>query len=348
MLLVGFVNQVYTPRLCLGIVDSSTTEFRWVVNDSIVDASGDVRGVNGLFRIGGHTIVGYQSDPTRMVVLDDEFRVVSSFDVPGLKDTHSFAPHDGKLLAASSRTDEIYALRLGEQFQLLDAACWWRHPQNKSGQDEHHVNSVAVHNGEVLATWLGRKQPGGWSKTVDGCLFNFSRQQPMMTGVHHPHTAYSLDGTWMLCESGTGTLICEGRRLPLGGYVRGMTHDEQHLYVAVSGRRLVSRSEGTLNVPPAATLEETKSAVLVVDRRTFQPVKRIDLGRFGTEIYDLAALERNSFPDWMRPADPVELKIRHLEFRAMELEAALRTSQACTPAGWLRGARKSIARMLGK
>lgn len=348
-LLVGFVNQFYTPKLCLGLLDPQSERFTWVMDEKFMRLTSGVRGVNGLIRLGDRIVVGYQSDPTLIAVLDSRLQIAAHVEVPRLKDTHSFAPLNGELLAASSRTDEIYALRFDESFNLLQTTLWWRHPDNVSAGDEHHVNSVAVHNGAVLASCLGQKQPGGWSQTVNGQLFNISHGTTLLEGVHHPHTAYSLDGRWLLCESGTGCLIAEdGSKTYIGGYLRGLAHDDEHLYVAASGRRLISRSEGTLNLAPTATLHEAKSAIHVLKRNTFQLVKTVDLGFFGTEIYDLAVVDFNSLPEFMSETDPLELKIRHLEMRVMELESNVQRYAARTFRGLLRATRRRLAAWTGR
>ena len=86
----------------------------------------------------------------------------------------------------------------------------------------------------------------------------------------------------------------------------------------------------------------------MVDRSTLAVRKRIDLGRYGTEIYDLAVLENVELPDAIRSVDPVELKVRHLEWRAMELEAHLRRAEKNSPAGWIKALRRQVNRLLGR
>ena len=321
-LLVGFVNKFYSPELSIGLLDMNSERFAWPSSSDLKDACTGAKGVNGICRYRDHWLIGLQSSPTRLLVLDDQLGLRSTIHLPDVVDLHSIVPYEGGLLTVSTGTDTVFKIELSESLDLIAITPWWS--ATNDPVDSHHVNSVGVSAGRVLLTMFGPKQPGGWAATRSGRLFAPLAGETLHAPLHHPHTVLDVDGAWVVCESGTGKVhFADGRILDVGGYVRGLAIDHDSLYVGTSGRRLRSRGEGTLNLSEDTV--ETTSAVHRFDRHTLGHQSTIALDLFGTEIFELATTD-DTVLQAAAEADPREVQIRSLQQQVYAMSAQTTSS----------------------
>jgi hypothetical protein len=142
------------------------------------------------------------------------------------------------------------------------------------GGDAWHMNNVLVHEGRVLASAFGRFDTHrGWNapgaRRGAGIVFDVETGADVITGLTCPHDPLFLDGRWLVCDSGTAALWAIGadgrpeERVDLGGWSRGLTYDDDHVYAGVSANRLSERT-GT-------------AEIVVLDRRTLAERRRIAL-----------------------------------------------------------------------
>jgi hypothetical protein len=318
-LLVGFVSKWCAPELCLGILEPESGRFGWLRGSDLLGVTRQTLGVNGICRLRDHWVIGFFATPTTFAVLDKQFRVVSTFEVPEIKDVHSFCHYSGDLLTVSTGTDEVLRLKLGERFEFKGTEVVYR--ASSGGTDVHHVNSVAaISDDRILATQFGRKHANGWVATREGTLFELPAQRTLLQPLHHPHTAHVVDGEWVVCESGTGKLHFErGEVVELGGYVRGLAHDSTRFYVGVSGRRLRSRSEGTTNMGPTNDPNAARCGVHVCTRNPLARERFHDLSLYATEIYELVMLSDDEIPKDIFAIDPRDLLVTTLQDQVMQL-----------------------------
>jgi hypothetical protein len=320
-LLIGFVNQVFTPQLTLAVLDVRTEKLYWINNEKLTNGTEKARGVNGLIKYRDKFVVGFQSSPTKLAIINGDFSINKILTLKEVENLHSFCVFDGKILCVSTGTDEVFALTLNEEFDLTNIELWWRHPNNqRQGEDSNHVNSIATDGNYVYVTCFGEKHKDGWQESKNGKVINASKNEVLIQGLHHPHTLYFQDGKWMLCESGGENIVtADNKKYFLGGYLRGITEDEKHLYVGVSGKRSISRSKGTLNAGFASSAEETASFINIIDKNSFESLKRIDLGIYGAEIFDLILVNDRVLPDWILENNATRMQISHLEEHILDL-----------------------------
>jgi Domain of unknown function (DUF4915) len=168
--------------------------------------------------------------------------VVTYRRVDELQEPHAIGWHDGRWLAVST---------LSNSFLWLDAAGTVvdRQFMGGDGGDAWHMNNVLVHDGRVLASAFGRfSTHRGWNapgaRRGAGIVFDVASGADVITGLTCPHDPLFLDGAWLVCDSGTAALWRMGRggtpadRIDLGGWTRGLTYDDEHVYVGVSANRL--------------------------------------------------------------------------------------------------------------
>jgi hypothetical protein len=321
LLAVGFVNQLFAPELNLGVVDTDSGAFAYIYDAALAPLFLGTQGVNGLVRHRGHFLVGFQSAPTRILVLDEHLEPVAVHAAPEVMDLHSFAEHDGRLHCVSTGTDEVYALDFGSRFESLDVVRVYRRSGARPSQDGYHLNSIASCNGELLVTEFGRKHPNGWASTTEGAVLRTSDERALLTGIHHPHTLRSFGGGFALCESSAGRLwLPDGRVLARGGYLRGLDVAGERLIVGQSAQRLRSRSAGTLNVAVASRPELARSAIHVHRLDSLAEETSVDLSAFGTEVYELLVLPDDAPVARFFAASAFELRISAMQEQILALQ----------------------------
>jgi hypothetical protein len=197
----------------------------------------------------------------------DATGVVTYRRIDELQEPHAIAWHDGRWLAVST---------LSNAFLWLDAAgrVVDRRFMGGDGGDAWHMNNVLVHDGRVLASAFGRfSTHRGWNapglRRGAGVVFDIESGEDVITGLTCPHDPLFLDGAWLVCDSGTAALWRMGpdgapdHVVELGGWTRGLTYDDVHVYVGVSANRLSERT-GT-------------AEIAVLDRATLREVDRLRL-----------------------------------------------------------------------
>ncbi len=323
LLLVGFVNQLFAPELSLGVVDTESGAFGYASGTDLAPIFRRTRGVNGLVRHRGHFIVGFQSAPTRVAVLDAAFQPVAAHEARGVVDLHSFAEHDGRLYCASTGTDEVHALDFAPGFDALRVERVKVRTGARPGEDRHHVNSIASVGGDLVVTEFGPKHANGWGATTNGAVRRVADDRVLKDGLHHPHTLRALDGGFALCESGRGRVhLPDGRVIDAGGYVRGLDVARGRVVVGRSALRLRSRSAGTMNAGVATRPELARSAILVHRFDTLALEATVDLGSYGTEVYEVVALDDDSPARRWLEASPLALRVAAMQEQILALESA--------------------------
>jgi hypothetical protein len=319
-ILIAFVNQVFTPRLCFGLYDLNSSNFYWVYHEKLLDLYKGINGVNGLLVHGDKIFLTFQSYPAKMAVLNLEFDVVSQFVLPGIYDPHSFCFLGDSLICASTGTDELHEIKLDYQYNFVSSKIFWHHSGNKNQTDNHHVNSVVSQGDNIIITQFGKKIKGesSWKESKNGSLVNISTNELLMEDLQQPHTAF-IDSRKELyvCESITGNIVSSsGTKCKIGGYPRGMAEHDNRLYVGSSGRRLRSRSLGTMN---KTSFNESKCSIKILSMDNMLLQNSIDLSDYGTEIYDLEVVDLE-IPKWMLSMNVFSLTANMLQEQIVKLE----------------------------
>jgi hypothetical protein len=201
------------------------------------------------------------------LVVYDARGVVAYRRIDALQEPHAIVWPGDVLIAVSTLSNRILSLDetgtvVAERFMGGD------------GGDAWHMNNVLVHEGRVLASAFGRFETHrGWNapgaRRGAGIVFDVETGADVITGLTCPHDPLFLDGRWLVCDSGTAALWAIGadgrpeRTIDLGGWTRGLTYDDDHVYAGVSANRLSERT-GT-------------AEIVVLDRATLTEQERLAL-----------------------------------------------------------------------
>jgi glucose/arabinose dehydrogenase len=288
-LLVSICNVAAHPRpSCLLRLDVETQRADWVdtgVGELLVSGAGicsDERYVYhvSIVEAGFATVLSIFDRTTLAVVHVETLEEVS--------DAHSLLRQGDDLLVASTGTDEIVAYRLDGP-KTSDARVIWT--PTGSGTDTHHINSLALANGDVLCSAFGAKEADSWASATNGYIHNVTRDTPVVGGLRQPHTASWRDGGLYFCNSQEGSVnTTAGVVAFLAGYSRGLAFGpDGTLFAGTSvSRRPSSTSGDTAGFMNPMDPGEPRGQCAVVQLNP-EGGHRVEVGMasFGHEIYDV-------------------------------------------------------------
>jgi Domain of unknown function (DUF4915) len=257
--------------------------------------SGDAEAVDFTLPPGAERCMGLTVDSgrVRLVAACDEFshlvtfdahtmKETSAFELPGVRDGHSVLVHGGRLHVVASGSDEIVSFDLAGGGPADRRTVW---APTATGQDTHHLNSMAPAGTHLLVSAFGVPPSAARSAPPSGYVYDVSAAVPVLTGINHPHALSVHEGSLYFCESRTGTFRTADRAvLTLDGYLRGCAWLPDGLVClgTSAGRPPHGEPHG----------DTDQCAAWIVDPAAGAVLSRIPLGRFGPEIYDIALLPR--------------------------------------------------------
>lgn len=212
-------------------------------------------------------------------------------ELPGVRDGHSIALSGRTLYIVSTGSDEVQAYELSDR-KLMPRGVAWR--ASEAQRDTHHLNAIAVVEGELLISGFGEKTGQTWSSAMNGYMFNASTGKYAARAVYQPHSICAADGEVYMCESARGRVITlSGMQWQIGGYLRGLASMAKgRMAVGFNVTRKVSKSTGIENNPGDPGAKSGECGIGVYDLTNKEPhlLAQIDLSEHGNEIYDLLCL----------------------------------------------------------
>jgi hypothetical protein len=293
--LISFCNQGI-GRPSLAVCDTASPD-----QVSVIDLTDlGQMGAAGLLRVGDEIIVALQpplGQPTQFVVLDAAtLQRRAHWSLTLAVDPHSLAwrpdRNGGRLYVASTGSDELIEVELRGDAAPTERVVW--RPEGADERtDQHHINSVAIHQGRLIVAGFWPRTATRWASARNGRVVVIDTGEMLLTDLWHPHSLVTIDSDLWLCESSrAGVRMVSGTAaLKLPGYTRGLCAlGSDQLVVGTSIGRATSRSLGIAN-PSDPGKPVGKCQLVVVDRTSLAPVQFVDLGALSTEIYDLLPLD---------------------------------------------------------
>ena len=228
-------------------------------------------------------------DDTFLTVLDrGSFDVVHRQPLPEVRDGHSLLRHEDRLYVASTGTDEVWVYRL-DGVRATEPELVWT--PTGSGSDTHHVNSIAMVDGELCVTAIGPKLEGTWMASRNGYIWNLTRSTELASGLWQPHSLTWHEGQFWFCNSQVGTLNAEtGPLVQFTGYSRGLAFvSGGPTFIGTSvGRRPRNdplRGHDVFHNPWTGGEPRGRCAVVMISPGGVRT--EIGMTDWGSEIYDL-------------------------------------------------------------
>ena len=249
---------------------------------------------------------GHRKQTGFIAVLDEEtWELLIYHELSDLVDPHSIIRCDGQLHVVNTGRDQVCQLDWTSEAPKLKPI--WT--LGKGESDEHHLNGLCMHQGNLVCSGFGPKPDAGWKSAHEGRIFDITNQTELVSKLHHPHSVTpDFEGNLIWCESRESRVQSQyGSSFEsIEGYVRGLCLASQNrIWVATSRHRTKSKSTG-LHVEASIEKSSTRCGIYSLDPTQSEPTAFIDLSNFGDEIYDIIRL---SAP----PGDSVKTnwEIRH-------------------------------------
>jgi Domain of unknown function (DUF4915) len=292
-LLISIANVAADPRpSCLLHVDTATERTAWVdIGVGQPLASGTGIFADDLFVY--HVCVVNPSFETYLVILDRQsLEVAHVQQLPEIADVHSIVRLGDELIIVSTETDQILAYSLDGL--LVGAARQVWSPTN-SGQDTHHINSLAVADGELFCSAFGPRDGDSWTTATNGYIRNVSAGVNVIGGLRQPHSATWNENQLYFCNSFDGSVNTSDSVVAyLYGYTRGLAFGPNGmLYTGTSRSRRPSQSTpANVQFANPGDQQGDVSGQCALVQMTVSGMNRLEFAMtaYGNEIYDILAL----------------------------------------------------------
>lgn len=285
ILLISFSNLGSAQASSLMRYDTQDGSINWVDMGlaheiTISSTTGICAAENRLY------VLAIRSDVTHIFAFDrTSLAPLWHQALPEIIDAHSIAIEGQHAYIVSTGTDEVMRYRITEKTLVAPQVAW---TPSSAGKDTHHLNSVTNHQGNMYVTGFGPKKSERWSSADDGYIYNLTQDTYIKTGVYHPHTLISHNGTLYYCDSSRAAFSnMDGPLVELEGYVRGACFSSKTVaYIGTSMGRKVSKSTGIVNNPADNGEDWGFCGITRFDTHS-KTTSAIDLSQYGREIYDV-------------------------------------------------------------
>ena len=193
---------------------------------------------------------------------------------------------DGHIYAAVTESNRVVCFN----GNLNNIAAWGLPGEH----DSAHLNSVAIYQGQLLASVFGRFQRHREYKDGtlgQGEIVNIQTGQTFINGLSQPHSLTVVDDLLYLCNSeGREVRVYRSKdllqKIPVPGYARGLVVGAESLYVGLS----VSRNA------PASGQGTGGASIAVIDKKTLQ----LD-GLFNLPVHEIYDIRIINGASWVLP-----------------------------------------------
>jgi hypothetical protein len=196
-------------------------------------------------------------------------------------------------------------------------------------KDSRHLNCVTRRGDRWYATEFGGSGTfRGWdspSHKHQGRIIDLETGAMVAGGLTAPHSPRWIDGTWVVCNSAERELVAIDeasgrivRRVACGHWTRGLTYDDDFLYVGACMRRATQESFGNCEI-------------VVIDRRLWKVADRIVLP--AQEVYDVIFTSRQLVEGCRRGFDVNPVRGRELRQHRILTELGVDQPRHLWPSG---------------
>jgi hypothetical protein len=207
----------------------------------------------------------------RILVVYNFEGVQAVISLPNVEDAHNILVDDGGIYCVSTGNNKIFHYdHFGNQQQEISFP---------GSGDAWHINCLLKLENELYCTAFGvfnnHREWSSVDSSKSGIIYNINKREILKDNLHGPHNPYFLDQKWIVCNSIAREIVIyektETLRVNCGGFTRGLTHDNDFIYVGVSGDR---KNAGN-----------GYSKIVIIDRTKYEIVDQVIVPF--SEIYDI-------------------------------------------------------------
>ncbi len=180
-----------------------------------------------------------------------------------------------------------------------------------ASEDSCHLNGMAMENGlpKYASAFNTGNTPSSWRQTVphSGVLFDVEKDNILTEGLAMPHSPRIINGELYCLLSGTGELVRVDRNTgkthvvkQFDGFVRGMSHYQDYLFVGLSKLRKNSSIFAKLDFP----FSGDKAGIVIMHLPTASIVGQFMYQASVDELYDVHVLAGTQRPNILNTQKP--------------------------------------------
>lgn len=296
--IVSFCAQRYSPEYSLAMLDTKNQQGSWIKFSHVlteIDRK-TFLGVCGIYSFQHYIAFVTQSSPSYLVIVEiQNQKIIAAKSLKKCVDSHSIVYHENYIYVVSSGTNEIYRLQFINN-TLGNEELFWRYPGVSYDKDEVHLNGLAIDNGNFIASCFGYRASDGTFTKDQGRIF-YLNGKSIHEGLAQPHSPRVENQKLFFAESWRSNIYVYDKAgeedwkirtiFQIKGYLRGLTLNKNHLYIASSISRNISRSQ-LKKTEDLLSLSTSKLYTLDLD--TGKVLSEDELLTYGREIYDINIL----------------------------------------------------------
>lgn len=220
-------------------------------------------------------------------------KIVFNQTLPHLAEAHSLLVRDEDIFIVSTGTDQVLHYTFDRQQRTVNfQKVLWQPAGSQGTADTHHLNSIALVDGQIIVTGFGLKANEKWSSAKQGYAYNITTSDVTIPSIYHPHSLVVDNHRLFYCESSSRSVYQHLRRIIRleSGYTRGLAVKDDWLILGTSSGRKHSKSTGLVNNPADPGALEENCRILLFKKNfwgNYKLTQEIDLFPAHTEIYDL-------------------------------------------------------------
>ena len=287
-LLVSFCNMTRTRKAPMAVVDliaPSGPSYRWLNLDGKSTGNGPPNhGGRALCWYGELVCATYRTSArvAEFALFEPgSWKVLSRSPVPA--GIHSAVCEGHCIYFTTSLEDSVY--RASPQRRgTWRIERYWTLPGSTGAEDENHINGIALVDGKLCVSGLGRK---AGSVQDSGFIYDIEAERYVVKDIHGPHSLL-WDGaqTWTCASVPNKVLSLEGQRYEFPTtYLRGLVMGDGVIFAASSKRRTRSLSTGE----KTGVLQDKRGECSLWKKYTDggEAERVVDFSEHRDEIYDL-------------------------------------------------------------
>lgn len=243
-------------------------------------------GATGLTCSKEHIYLIGQSRFSQLIILDKSMNVIGTESLEPLKGVHSIRFKNNFLYMVATKQDKIVKYHLGDQPQIESIY------DLNTGKDTHHLNSICLHEDQVLASGFGDNEKEFWMHAENGYVFDVKQDKKVIKNLKQPHSLFSFDDRLYVCDSSRKRVVDQSGNVHYQsqtGYIRGLYIEKDMMLVGHSKGRVVSHSQGKYigNIADKGMISGECGVVVIQNKQKHF----VDCSKFADEIYDILPLQ---------------------------------------------------------
>lgn len=295
--IISFCNQTSSPNFSLCGLNINNLKGMWFdLTEFSLNTKNLFSGVCGIIIVNEFLIFAMQSQNPHIIIMEIKTNTIHKIiPLKKCKDVHSLVYHENHIFIVSTGTNEIYRIYFNEM-EHGNEELYWHYPGTSNNKDDVHLNGLTIDNKNFIASCFGPRAADGSFTKDKGSIF-YLNGPVLKSGLAQPHSPIVSNKKLIFAESWAKKVYIylknnnnyweEQNCIKLDGYTRGLTFNNENLYVALSVSRHISRSQ---NIQIDDLLKSSEAKLVHIDLKHGTIQKEFDLIPYGREIYDIIFL----------------------------------------------------------